>query len=130
MRERIAMGGTWSDNPSPRGDDNRAKVPQVFGIYDQFNRQIDQVPTEDAGRKLIAKLEEKHKMKLPWRLVPLMVMKANTPWSPIYDAQGAEHELVYNHGVKDRHVMPDIVQIYRDMLNVQHHEPSLGDEDY
>lgn len=129
LRERIALGGTWSDNPTQRAEDNRTKAPQVFGIYDQFNRQIDQVPTEAAGQKLIAQLEEKHKLKLPWRLVPLMVMKANTPWSPIYDGQGAEHELLTQHGLRDRHIMPDIVQVYRDLLNVQHYEGQLGDED-
>lgn len=129
LRQRLALGGLGSDTGTQRAEDNRSKAPHVYGIYDQFNRQIDQCSDEATGRKIIENLEKKHSMKLPWRVVPILVTKANTPWSPIYDARGAEYELNSFHGIKDRHIMPDIVQLYRDMLNVTHHEEGLADED-
>ena len=85
-------------------------------------RQIDQVATEDDGKKLIEKMEEKYKIKLPWKLVPITLMKANTPWSPVWDGSGAEHQLYTEHGVNPKHQFPDVVQAYKDLLNVSFHE--------
>jgi len=61
-------------------------------------------------------------MKLPWRIVPIQMMKANTPWSPIYSvADSAEHQL-YSMGVADKNITPDIVSLYRNLLNISHYE--------
>jgi hypothetical protein len=51
----------------------------------------------------------------------IMVMKANTPWSPVHDAQGAERELHYKHGVPVRSITPDIVHTYREMLTTRYY---------
>ena len=95
--------------------------PCSYAVFDQYSRQVEQVDSEQAGLDLIARMEAKHKIKLNWRVVPVTVMKANTPWSDLHDGQGAARGL-YEQGMKDTHITPDIVQLYRDMLNHERHQ--------
>jgi hypothetical protein len=133
LRERLALGGQLSEGSSGRTEDNRPKVPSVYAIYDQYMRQIEQVPSEEEGKNLIQKMEDRYKVKLPWRIIAVQAMKANTCWSPIHspDAAGAERELYANYGMKDRHILPDAVMAMRDLLNLNHHEGggAISEED-
>ena len=123
LRERLSTGGAWTDGSSAKtGGDSRTKAPVVYGIYDQLNRQIEQVQSKEEGEKLIAKMEAKHNIKLPWRLMPIPVMRANTPWSPAWQSTGAEYELYHYHGVDPKHQHPDLVQTYKELLNLESRE--------
>ena len=51
----------------------------------------------------------------------IMVMQANTPYSPIYDRVGAEHELHFKHGVPAREITPELVTRYREMLTARYY---------
>jgi hypothetical protein len=116
-------------------------IPKVWGIYDHFMRQIPEGQYDDES-KLKSILDSTAK-KYNGRVVQqgknwvvlcgndpipllqtreLMVMEANTPMSPIYDRNGAEHELHYKHGIPTRQIMPELVQMYRDMLTTRHYE--------
>lgn len=123
-------GANWNEEHlSSRGD--RATLmpatPTVWGIYDQYARLIEQRPTEDECKKLIESLELKHKMKFPWTVRGIMVTKANTIWSPIFDGAGTtpEAELYNQHGMEPKRISPDIVTSYRDMYRrgAQGHTP-------
>jgi hypothetical protein len=101
-------------------------------------RQIDQLDSEDKVKSILADSAKKYNGRVipsgkGWTVTlpdgsplvsarALMVMEANTPWSPIYDANGAEHELHYKHGIPAKQMMPEIVQLYRDILTTQHYE--------
>jgi hypothetical protein len=64
----------------------------------------------------MAELELKHKIKLPWTVRGIPVTRANTIWSPIFDAgSGPEHDLYHEHGVEPKHINPDLVYAYQEM---------------
>lgn len=117
--------------------------PEVFGLYDQFMRQIGQFEGVEQAKTFMEAEAQKYRGKVEWKspedkgtiratlkvgaqtffnLCSIPVMKANTPWSPIYDGQGAEHELHYQHGVPTKAIQPDIVQTYREILTRRHYE--------
>jgi hypothetical protein len=112
-------GANWAEEHlATRGD--RATLmpstPVVWGIYNMHGVLVDQCSTEDAGKKVIADLELKHKMKLPWTVRGIPVTRANTVWSPIWDkGSGPEHELYAEHGVEPRQMHPDLVHAYQEM---------------
>ena len=101
-------------------------APQIFQLFDQFGRQI---PTETAitsvemGNNLIAQIGKKHNVNLvgKWKIVPIMVTKANTCWSPAWDSTGAEHELATVHQMSPRDQMqaPDAVSQMRKLMQYQ-----------
>jgi hypothetical protein len=130
LYEKITMSGSWSDSaPSTQSSQHMMpKVPVVFAIYDHLARQVQQVDSLIEGQKVIGDLSKKHGIDLSkfWRIVPVVVQRANTIYSPIYDGSGAEHELYDRHGVDPKHMTPDIVHAYRDMLTRQHYE---GEDD-
>jgi hypothetical protein len=93
------------------------QTPTVWGLYDTFSRLIEQRPTEDECKKLMADLELKHKIKLPWTVRGIPVTRANTIWSPIFDGTGTtpESQLYNEHGVEPKHMNPDLVHAYQEM---------------
>jgi hypothetical protein len=123
------------------------RTPEVLGLYDHFMRQIGQFEGLDQARKFMEGEAKKYKGSLEWvktkaeggpggalratlkvgaqtcfTLREIQVMKANTPWSVFEDSRGAEHELHYKHGVPERGVTPELVQLYREMLTRRHYE--------
>lgn len=120
MEESLTMGTGVSSGEAAL---TMPRTPQVYSVYDHYGRQVCQVASEAEGREIIAECEKKYKidLKLLWKIVPIQVMKANTPHSPIFDnPYGAEREL-YDLGMEPRNIQPDIVQVYRDMLNHRHY---------
>jgi hypothetical protein len=123
LRERLALGGQLSEGSTGAADSNRIKPAQVYGIYDQFSRQMEQVDSEEAGYKRIRELEAKHKVSLKsWKVKGIQMMKANTPWSEAYMGSGAEHELWEQHGVNPKDQLPDMVSAYKTMLTHKHYQ--------
>lgn len=121
----------WADITELSGDGSKhahllPKAPQLFQLFDQFGRQI---PTEtpitslEMGNNLIAQIGKKHNVNLAgkWKIVPIMVTKANTCWSPAWDSTGAEHELATVHQMSPRDQMqaPDAVSQMRKLLQYQ-----------
>lgn len=103
------------------------REPVLVGVYDKFMRQLTQCESEQEADAYIKKYEDHFKAKagsLGLTKHKILVMKANTPYSPIWDSQGAENEL-YKLGVDPKKMTPDLVAIYRDMLTRRHYE---GDE--
>lgn len=120
-RRRVEQGDQSAPSQAQRLS---PRAPTVVGLYDQFMRQLGQFPSEGEAKSFVTKMETKYKVapgELGLRIVPITVMKANTPFSPIYDAQGAESEL-YRLGVNPKQMTPGIVQLYRDMLTRRHYE--------
>ncbi len=146
------QSGRMSSEPEGAGSSRSHLLPRAnrtWGVYDHLMRQIDQSDSEEfikkildnAAKKYNGRVEEivgKNSMSstprvLGWAVkLPdsstlvsareVMVMQANTPYSPIHDANGAEHELHYRHGIPERQVLPEIVQVYREILTAQHYE--------
>lgn len=96
-----------------------------WALYDGLNRQVEQVDSEQQGRERIAELEAKYQCKLTggpetggagWRVVPVPVTRANTPWSPAFDDPYSAEARIHAMGGDLKRVTPDIVHLYRDML--------------
>ena len=123
------------------------RAPVVLGLYDQFMRQIGQYDSEEVARKFMEGEARKWKGNVEWTkpkseggqggslratlkvgpqvcftLREIPVMKANTVYSPIYDAVGAEHELHFKYGMPANKLTPDVVSVMREMLTRQHYE--------
>jgi len=47
---------------------------------------------------------------------PIPVTNANTLWSPIFDAMGAEFELYKKHGLHSTEITPDVVWGYKSAM--------------
>ena len=103
------------------------KVPKVYLVVDQYGRQLEQVSSEAEGMALIERCEKKYKLKLKglWTVQPVVVMAANTPMCPALDRQGAESEL-FRQGMDPKNMYPEIIQIYKDLMNMQRHGSGIG----
>ena len=55
--------------------------------------------------------------KAGWRVQPILVCQANTLYSPIFDAIGAEHDLYSRHGLRSTEITPDLVWAYKTALS-------------
>ena len=80
--------------------------PAVYGVYDGLMRQRAQCHS----------IEEAHRMidgKVGWRVQPIMICKANTPYSLVHDGNGPESELHYRHGMPSDKILPDTVNAYK-----------------
>jgi hypothetical protein len=111
-------GANWAEEHlAARGDraNLMPQTPTVWGLYDNFSRIIEQRPTKEACEKLMAELELKHKIKLPWTVRGIPVTRANTIWSPIFDGSGPESQLYHEHGVEPKNINPDLVYAYQEM---------------
>lgn len=128
LRERRRLSGDWGQSHSIPSQ-LQPKSPQVFGVYNQFMQQVHQAPTEEKAREWVKLQEAKYKVSLTsWRIVPVMVMHANTAWSPIHDGTGAEREL-YQMGVSPRDITPDVINSYRQSTPSQLSPSSYMDGD-
>ena len=105
------------------------QAPTVWGLYDTYARLIEQRPTKEECEKLMASLEEKHKIKLPWTVRGIPVTKANTIWSPIWDAgSGPERDLHFQHGVEPKQISHDLVQSYQELHRHGHPLQAVVDD--
>lgn len=81
-----------------------------YGVYDNLGRQ----------RGMYAKKEDAQRQcegKPGWMPMPILICKANTLFSPIFDGNGAESELRFQHGVSSDKILPDMVHAYKDAMN-------------
>ena len=112
-------GANWTEEHLAARGDRATLMPQtptVWGLYDGLSRLIEQRPTKEACEKLMAELEAKHKIKLPWTVRGIPVTRANTIWSPIWDSgSGPERDLHFEHGVEPKNINPDLVYAYQEM---------------
>jgi hypothetical protein len=112
-------GAAWAEEHMAMRGDRASLMPQqpmVWGIYNIGSVLVEQLPTEKECRDKIAELEKKHKITLPWTVRGIPVTKANTIWSPIFDAgSGPERDLYQHHGVEPKNMNPDLVNAYQEM---------------
>lgn len=112
-------GANWAEEAMSARSERAAMMPQspmVWGLYDQFARLLDQFPTEKECYDKKSALEAKHGIKLPWMVRGIPVTRANTIWSPIWDAgSGPEHDLYHNYGVDPKNMNPDLVHAYQEL---------------
>ena len=81
----------------------------VYGVYDNIMRQRGQYNTAAEADKMI-------QGKAGWQVKPILVCNANTLYSPIFDAMGAEQELHSKYGIHSTEITPDLVWSYRSSL--------------
>ena len=81
----------------------------VYGVYDNIMRQRGQYNTAAEADKMI-------QGKAGWQVKPILVCNANTLFSPIFDAMGAEQELHSKYGIHSTEITPDLVWSYRSSL--------------
>jgi hypothetical protein len=80
-----------------------------YGVYDDIGRQRGQyIKKEDAEKAM--------KGLAGWMVMPILVCKANTLYSPIFDGNGAEHELFSRHGMDSTRILPDVVNSYKSAM--------------
>jgi hypothetical protein len=129
----------WAENSSINAGSSGkhvnliSKTPTLFQIHNSTGQVInrawidgksDPIDSEEMGRQLIAIMAKK--MNIPnlsaqWRVVPILITRANSIWSPIFDGSSAEHELARLHGMTGMEQMKnmDTVYNYRKFLHVQ-----------
>jgi hypothetical protein len=125
--EAISMG---AGQTSAAASSVMPKVPVKFAIYDHYGRQVQEVNSEAEGLKVIEACERQYNLQLKnvWKIVPIVVMKANSCFSPIFDGQGAEREL-YESGVSAKNITPDLVYLQREAMAHRRHANVLTGED-
>ena len=74
----------------------------LYGLYDNLMRQRGQYNTEAEANKMKGD-------RAGWSVRPILVMNANTLFSPIFDAMGPEHELHKKFGMHSTEITPDVV---------------------
>ena len=118
----------WSENVGIAGEGSKhayllPKAPQVYGVYNQLGQQVTQCDSEAAAVKIIEETGVKYGINLKerWKVVPLVVGKFNTCWSPVWDSTGAEHELatIHNYGPREQMQNPTAVSEYRKLMHLQ-----------
>ena len=116
------------------------KTPQIFNIYDNVGRTIprslidgkdDPIPTLEFGNQLIAKFAKDHQLpelNKRWFVKPVMVSRANTVFSALWDQTGAEHELAAIHGMPGQEQMknPSVVSEYRKFMQYRERHGEAG----
>lgn len=81
----------------------------IWGVYDQFMRQCGQYNTQ-------AEAERVANGTPGWKIQPILVCNANTIFSPIFSANGAESELHSRHGLHSTEITPDVVYAYKSAM--------------
>jgi hypothetical protein len=82
----------------------------VYGVYDNLMRQRGQYNTPEEAEKMILG-------KAGWRVQPILVCQANTLYSPIFDAMGAERDLHSKFGMRTTEITPDVVWAYKSAMS-------------
>ena len=122
----------WSEATGIAGDGSKhahllPKTPQVFQIFNQFGQIIpvnETITSVEMGNRVIAEMGKKHNianLQSQWRVVPVVVSKANTVYSMLWDQSGAESELAQIHGMTGQEIMqsPDTVSAYRKHMHLR-----------
>lgn len=81
----------------------------VYGVYDNLMRQRGQYNTQ-------AEAERMKGNNPGWCVKPIVVCNANTLYSPIFDAMGAEHDLNARFGMHSTMITPDVVYAYKNAM--------------
>jgi hypothetical protein len=127
LGERMGMG---TNAQSPTSSALMPIVPKNWIIVDMYGRQVqDHFTSEKAAWDEIEKCQKKVGFKLPWTVKPVVVMAANTCFSPIYDRPDSAEGQLYAQGMKDKHVLPDAVAAMRDVIMHQHYNSRVEDGD-
>lgn len=81
-----------------------------YGVFDNLMRQRGMYQDRAIADKMI-------EGKKGWKVQPVLICNANTLTSPIYDRDGAEHQLRFKHGVPAHEILPELVSSYRQAMN-------------
>ena len=82
----------------------------IYGLYDNLMRQRGQFNTQ-------AEADRMKGANAGWTVRPIPVTNANTLFSPIFDAIGAEFDLHAKHGLHSTEITPEVVWAYKSALN-------------
>lgn len=86
----------------------------VYGVYDNLMRQRGQYQVKaDAEKQLV---DQNGAIRTGWKVQPILICKANTIYSPIFDGTGAENDLRFRHGMRSNEIVPEVVHAYRDVM--------------
>jgi hypothetical protein len=117
MRETtVHLKGSANDGQRSEGDVGDINV---YGVFDNLMRQRGQYQSKDAALSVIVD-------KRGWTVQPILICKANTVWSPIYDGQGPEHKLRFQYGMSGDEITPSLVSTFKEAANAY---PTVGTED-
>lgn len=93
-----------------------------YVVYDHLMRQRGQYQSRMMAESVIED-------KPGWMVQPVLICKANTLWSPIYDGNGAEHKLRFNHGLSAEEITPNMAYSFRTVMQ-QHATVGSSDPDW
>jgi hypothetical protein len=91
----------------------------VYGVFDNLNRQRGQYYDKKVAEQVIVGMKG-------WKVNPVLICKANTLYSPIYHASGAEHDLRFKFGLRSEQILPDVISAYRRSMSI----PANDDDAY
>jgi hypothetical protein len=82
----------------------------VYGVFDNLMRQRGQYQDKAAAEKMVVG-------KTGWSVQPLLICKANTLWSPIFDGNGAEARLHREFGFRSDEITPGMLSSFREVMS-------------
>lgn len=120
MRETTAhLKGTANDDRDHEhvGDINE------YAVYDNLNRQRGKYRSREVAIGLV-------QGKPGWLVKPLLICKANTLFSPIYDGRGPEHKLRFEYRMRSEEITPNLVRSLRGVMDAARFGGSGNDSDW
>jgi hypothetical protein len=135
MRDAMAQGTGVASGAAASVMPN---VPTRWSVVDHYARNVAEFNSKKEADDFIIATGKTHNVDLRnlWRSIPVIIQKANTIWSPVFDGQGAAHELYSQQGVDPRSQMesPGIVEVYKKLLTANRHRgqdmQDIGEDDY
>ncbi len=105
LRETTAhLKGSAND----RTDQGHVTDIREYGVFDHLNRQRGMYRDQEIANSMIVG-------RPGWTVQPVMICKANTLWSPIYDdPKSPEYKLRHQYGMNSDEIVPAIVSTFRD----------------
>lgn len=110
-----------SANDEARESEHVGDINQ-YAVFDHLQRQRGQYQSRQMAESVIFD-------KPGWVVQPVLICKANTLWSPIYDGNDAENKLRFQHGLSARDITPDMVYSFRSVMQ-QHATVGSSDPDW
>lgn len=93
----------------------------VYGVYDELRRQRGQYSTKQQALEVI-------KDKPKWQVLPVMICKSNTLFSPIFQGSGPERTLHKKFGIPSTDILPELVHSFKAVIETGGYGDDDGDD--
>jgi hypothetical protein len=116
----VHLKGTAND----RSTDAHTDDIREYGVFDHLNRQRGMYRDKSIAEGMIVG-------RPGWSVQPVLICKANTLWSPIYDdPKSPEYRLRHQYGMESDEITPQLVSTFREAYRQVTHGGGSNDPDW